>query len=102
VAPLELELTFNHDGRTYDLGSAYGHIALGVDDLDSTLAQLREQGVEPDREPNRVREGGSRLAFVRDPIVSFKHRFADTRGIISMVRRVCPVRVRTRVMRRHT
>jgi lactoylglutathione lyase len=63
----ELELTFNHDGRTYDLGSGYGHIALAVDDLDQTLARLKEQGIEPEREPYRVREGGSRLCFVRDP-----------------------------------
>jgi lactoylglutathione lyase len=63
----ELELTFNHDGRTYDLGTAYGHVALGVDDLDATLARLKEHGIEPEREPYRVREGGSRLCFVRDP-----------------------------------
>jgi lactoylglutathione lyase len=63
----ELELTFNHDGRTYELGTAYGHIALGVDDLDGTLARLKEQGIEPEREPYRVREGGSRLCFVQDP-----------------------------------
>jgi lactoylglutathione lyase len=62
-----LELTFNHDGRTYDLGSAYGHIAIGVDDLDAALAQLKEQGIEPEREPYRVREGGSRICFVQDP-----------------------------------
>ena len=63
----ELELTFNHDGRTYELGTAYGHIALGVDDLDGTLKELAGQGIEPEREPYRVREGGSRLCFVRDP-----------------------------------
>jgi lactoylglutathione lyase len=62
-----LELTYNHDGRTYDLGSGYGHIALAVDDLDATLGQLKGQGIEPEREPYRVREGGSRLCFVRDP-----------------------------------
>ncbi len=62
-----LELTFNHDGRTYDLGTGYGHIAIGVEDLDGTLARLAEQGIEPEREPYRVREGGSRLCFVRDP-----------------------------------
>ena len=62
-----LELTFNHDGRTYELGTAYGHIAIGVDDLDATLAQLAEQGIEPERPPYSVREGGSRLCFVRDP-----------------------------------
>ena len=63
----ELELTFNHDGRTYELGTAYGHVAIGVGDLDETLARLKDQGIEPEREPYRVREGGSRLCFVRDP-----------------------------------
>jgi lactoylglutathione lyase len=62
-----LELTFNHDGRTYELGTAYGHIAVGVDDLESTLSALKAQGIEPEREPYRVREGGSLLCFVRDP-----------------------------------
>jgi lactoylglutathione lyase len=62
-----LELTYNHDGRTYDLGDAYGHIAIAVDDLDETLSSLQEQGIEPEREPYRVREGGSRICFVRDP-----------------------------------
>jgi lactoylglutathione lyase len=63
----ELELTFNHDGRTYEPGTGYGHIALAVDDLAETLERLEEQGIEPEREPYRVREGGSLLCFVRDP-----------------------------------
>jgi lactoylglutathione lyase len=63
----ELELTFNHDGRSYELGTGYGHIALAVDDLDSTLARLKEQGIEPERPPYTIREGGSRLCFVQDP-----------------------------------
>jgi lactoylglutathione lyase len=63
----ELELTFNHDGRTYDVGTGYGHIALAVDDLAETLDRLKEQGIEAEREPYRVREGGSLLCFVRDP-----------------------------------
>ena len=63
-----LELTFNHDGRTYDMGTAYGHIAIGVDDLDATLATLKdEHSIEPERPPYQVREGGSRICFVRDP-----------------------------------
>ena len=62
-----LELTFNHDGRTYEMGDAYGHVAIAVDDLDETLSRLKEQGIEAEREPYRVREGGSRLCFVRDP-----------------------------------
>jgi lactoylglutathione lyase len=63
----ELELTFNHDGSTYDLGTGYGHVAIGVDDLDGTLASLAEQGIEPEKPPYQVREGGSWLCFVRDP-----------------------------------
>jgi lactoylglutathione lyase len=63
----ELELTFNHDGRTYDLGTGYGHIAIGVDDLTATLEALAGQGIEPERAPYSVREGGSLLCFVRDP-----------------------------------
>lgn len=62
-----LELTYNHDGRTYDLGTGYGHIAIGVEDLEGTLAALREQGIEPERPPYQVTEGGSWLCFVRDP-----------------------------------
>ena len=62
-----LELTFNHDGRSYEMGTAYGHIAIGVNDLDETLARLKEQGIEPERPSYQVREGGSFIAFVRDP-----------------------------------
>jgi len=63
-----LELTYNH-GQTepYDLGTGYGHIALAVDDLDGVLSQLAGEGIEPEKPPYSVREGGSRLCFVRDP-----------------------------------
>ena len=63
----ELELTFNHDGSTYELGTAYGHIAIGVDDLDGALAELAGQGIEPEKPPYQVRQGGSWLCFVQDP-----------------------------------
>ena len=63
----ELELTHNFGVDSYELGTGYGHVALTVDDLDGTLARLGEQGIEPEREPYTVREGGSRLCFVRDP-----------------------------------
>lgn len=63
-----LELTFNHDDRSYELGTAYGHVAIGVDDLDGTLTTLKdEHGIEPERPPYQVRDGGSRICFVRDP-----------------------------------
>jgi lactoylglutathione lyase len=65
--PGVLELTFNHDGRSYENGTGYGHIAIGVADLDATLEQLKLQGIEPERPPYTVSEGGSRLCFVRDP-----------------------------------
>jgi lactoylglutathione lyase len=62
-----LELTYNHDGRTYDLGTGYGHIAIGVEDLGATLERLAALGIEPEKPPYSVREGGSLLCFVRDP-----------------------------------
>jgi lactoylglutathione lyase len=62
-----LELTYNFGVDSYELGTAYGHIAVTVDDIDEALARLKEQGIEPEREPYRVREGGSRICFVRDP-----------------------------------
>jgi lactoylglutathione lyase len=62
-----LELTYNFGVDSYDLGTGYGHIALSVPDLDATLAQLAEQNIEPEKPPYSVREGGSRLCFVRDP-----------------------------------
>jgi lactoylglutathione lyase len=62
-----LELTYNFGVDSYELGTGYGHIALTVDDLDATLARLAEQGIEPERPPYTIREGGSRLCFVRDP-----------------------------------
>jgi lactoylglutathione lyase len=62
-----LELTYNFGVDSYELGTGYGHIALTVDDLDGTLGELGRQGIEPERPPYTVREGGSRLCFVRDP-----------------------------------
>ena len=65
----ELELTYNFETPEggYDVGTGYGHIALTVDDLEATLAALEEKGIEPERPPYTVREGGSRICFVRDP-----------------------------------
>ena len=64
----ELELTYNF-GRDepYELGTGYGHIAISTSDLDGTLEQLASQGIEPERPPYTVREGGNRICFVRDP-----------------------------------
>jgi lactoylglutathione lyase len=63
-----LELTWNRDqDGPYEIGTGYGHIALAVDDLDGALEQLKADGIEPEKPPYRVSEGGSRLCFVRDP-----------------------------------
>jgi lactoylglutathione lyase len=63
-----LELTWNKDqDGPYDIGTGYGHIALTVNDMDGTLQQLANDGIEPERPPYQVREGGSWLCFVRDP-----------------------------------
>ena len=63
----ELELTHNFGVDAYELGTAYGHVALTVESMDETLAALAEKGIEPERAPYSVREGGSLLCFVRDP-----------------------------------
>jgi lactoylglutathione lyase len=63
----ELELTYNFGVDSYELGSAYGHIALTIDDMAGTLAALAEKGIEPERPPYTLRDGGSLLCFVRDP-----------------------------------
>jgi lactoylglutathione lyase len=63
-----LELTYNVGvTEPYEIGTGYGHIAITTPDLDGALRQLAEQGIEPERPPYTVREGGSRLCFVRDP-----------------------------------
>jgi lactoylglutathione lyase len=63
-----LELTFNHDvTEPYEIGTGYGHIAITTEDLDGTLEELAADGIEPEKPPYTVSEGGSRICFVRDP-----------------------------------
>ena len=62
-----LELTYNFGVDSYDLGSGYNHIAVRLDDLDTALAELAEQGIEPEKPPYTASENGPRLCFVRDP-----------------------------------
>ena len=56
-------------GRTepYEVGTGYGHIAITMPELDGALERLAAQGIEPERAPYTVRDGGPRLCFVRDP-----------------------------------
>ena len=62
-----LELTYNFGVEQYEIGTGYGHIAITAPNLDETLAQLAAQGIEPERPPYTIRDGGHRLCFVRDP-----------------------------------
>jgi lactoylglutathione lyase len=62
-----LELTYNHGVDSYELGTGYNHIAVTVDDMEGTLERLAGVGIEPEKPPYSIREGGSLLCFVRDP-----------------------------------
>jgi lactoylglutathione lyase len=62
-----LELTHNFGVDSYEIGTGYGHIAVSVDDVEATLERLAGQGIEPEKPPYRVREGGALICFVRDP-----------------------------------
>lgn len=62
-----IELTYNHDGRDYDLGNQFGHIAFAVSDLEEAREELRKHEVEFTRGPYQVGGGGSTIAFIRDP-----------------------------------
>lgn len=62
-----IELTYNHDGRSYEMGNQFGHLAFGVSDLEEARAELAGFGVEFTRGPYTVSAGGSRIAFIKDP-----------------------------------
>ncbi|MFM8152263.1 MAG: lactoylglutathione lyase [Polynucleobacter victoriensis] len=63
----EIELTYNHGVDSYELGTAYGHIALGVKDLYKTCEDIRVAGGTITREPGPVQGGNTLIAFVQDP-----------------------------------
>jgi len=62
-----LELTHNWDTSSYDIGSGYGHIALGVDDIVGVCDQIRAKGGKVVREPGPMKNGTTVIAFVEDP-----------------------------------
>ena len=62
-----LELTHNWDTERYDLGSGFGHVALGVEDIYRACADLRAKGAKIVREPGPMKHGGSEIAFIEDP-----------------------------------
>ena len=63
----ELELTYNHGVPSYDMGSAYGHIAIGVPDVQASCDRIRAAGGNITREPGPVKGGNTVIAFVTDP-----------------------------------
>lgn len=63
----EIELTFNHGVDHYDLGTAYGHIAIGTSDVRAACERIRAGGGNITREPGAVKGGATVIAFVTDP-----------------------------------
>jgi lactoylglutathione lyase len=62
-----LELTYNWDTERYDIGTGYGHVALGVEDIYATCDALRAKGAKIVREPGPMKHGGTEIAFIEDP-----------------------------------
>ncbi|SFC96681.1 lactoylglutathione lyase [Pragia fontium] len=62
-----IELTYNWGVESYDMGSAFGHIALGVDNVAATCEQIRKAGGNVTREAGPVKGGSTIIAFVEDP-----------------------------------
>ncbi|ROS05815.1 lactoylglutathione lyase [Sinobacterium caligoides] len=62
-----IELTYNWDTDHYELGSGFGHLAIGVDDAYTTCAEIKRQGGDVVREAGPMQHGSTVIAFVRDP-----------------------------------
>lgn len=62
-----IELTYNWDTSEYDIGTAYGHIAISADDIYASCEEIRNAGGEIIREPGPVKGGTVEIAFVKDP-----------------------------------
>lgn len=63
----EIELTYNYGVTSYEIGTAYGHIAIGVPDVVATCGAIRQAGGTITREPGPVKGGSTFIAFVQDP-----------------------------------
>ena len=63
----ELELTYNHGVASYEPGTAYGHIAIGVPDIYAACERIRAGGGQVTREPGPVKGGSTVIAFITDP-----------------------------------
>jgi lactoylglutathione lyase len=62
-----IELTYNWDTHQYDLGDAFGHLAIGAPDIYQFCDQLRAKGVKIVREPGPMKHGATEIAFIEDP-----------------------------------
>ncbi|KZL51748.1 MULTISPECIES: lactoylglutathione lyase [Cyanophyceae] len=80
-----IELTYNWGVDKYDLGNAYGHIALGVDDIYTTCAEITKLGGKVTREPGPMKHGSTVIAFVEDPdgykveLIQLKNQDSDAK-----------------------
>ena len=63
----EIELTYNWGGDRYEIGTAYGHVAIGVDDIHATCDRIRTAGGNITREPGPMKHGTTSIAFITDP-----------------------------------
>jgi lactoylglutathione lyase len=63
----EIELTYNYGVASYDMGGAFGHLAIGVPDIYATCERMRAEGVKISREPGPVKFGTTLIAFIEDP-----------------------------------
>ncbi len=62
-----VELTYNWGTSKYEIGSAFGHLAIGVDDIYQTCTDLKAKGVKVVREPGPMKHGSTPIAFIEDP-----------------------------------
>ena len=62
-----IELTYNYGKSSYNLGDAFGHLAIGVDDIYKACADLKARGVKVVREPGPMKHGTTPIAFIEDP-----------------------------------
>lgn len=62
-----VELTYNWGTAKYEIGTAFGHLAIGVDDIYQTCADLKAKGVKVTREPGSMKHGSTPIAFIEDP-----------------------------------
>ena len=73
-----LELTYNYGVERYELGTAFGHVAIGVPDVAAACQRVRQAGGRVTREPGPVKGGSSVIAFVEDPD-GYKLEFIETK-----------------------